>query len=185
MGLSWAILEAIDEKRGRRLFAYPPRGPKNRLLGPSWALLGARGAVLGPSWAHIGAVLGHLGAIWRPPEPIGSEKARRPKTFICPKCSKDFVGRLLDHLKPSCGGGGASWRRASWRHVVRYLAPCWAILRDLGGHLGLSGALLEPPWAILGARTARDRPRPGPGEGSPKGERGVGRKRVGPKPFTP
>ena len=86
LGLSWAILEAIDQKRGRRIFRPPPRGPKNRLLGPSWgalgALLDALGAVLGPSWAARGAVLGHLGAILMPQEPIGSEKARRPKTVF-------------------------------------------------------------------------------------------------------
>ena len=85
LGLSWAILEAIDQKRGRFLFPPPPRGPKNRLLGPSWgalgALLGALGAVLGLSWASLGAVLGHLGAILRPQEPIGSEKARRQTTL--------------------------------------------------------------------------------------------------------
>ena len=38
-------------------------------------------------------------------------------------------------------------------------------MSDLGGHLGLSGALLEPSWAILGAPTPREPPRPGPGEG--------------------
>ena len=69
-----------------------------------------------------------------------------------------LLGRLLGHLKPSWGGLGASCR-----HVVSYLEPCWAILSDLGGHLGLSEALLEPSLAILGALTPRDRARPGPG----------------------
>ena len=73
---------------------------------------------------------------------------------------------------------------------MSYLEPCWAILSDLGGHLGLSEALLEPSWAILDAPTTRDRPRPGEGVGggvnpSPKGKKGVGRKRVGAKPLTP
>ena len=50
---------------------------------------------------------------------------------------------LQKHLDPSCGPLGASWR-----HVVSYLEPCWAILSDLGDHLGLSEALLEPSWAL-------------------------------------
>ena len=89
---------------------------------------------------------------------------------------------------------GPSWGglEGSWRQVESKIEPSWAILRDLGGHLGLSGALLEPSWAILDALTRRERPRPGPGEGegggvnpSPKGKKGVGRKRVGAKPLTP
>ena len=65
---------------------------------------------------------------------------------------------------------------------MSYLEPCWAILSDLGGHLGLSEALLEQSWTILGDRTPRDRPRPVPGEGvggcvnpSQKGQKGVGK----------
>ena len=55
-------------------------------------------------------------------------------------------------------------------HVDSYLEPSWAILHDLGGHLGLFEALLEPSWAILGALTARGTPRPGPGgEGRGRG----------------
>ena len=48
---------------------------------------------------------------------------------------------------------------------MSYLEPCWAILSDLGGHLGLSEALLEPSWAILDALATRGPARPGPGEG--------------------
>jgi len=65
---------------------------------------------------------------------------------------------------------------------VSYLEPCWAILSDLGGHLGLSEALLELSWAILGALPTRGPPRPDPGEGvgggvnpSPKGKKGLGK----------
>ena len=47
---------------------------------------------------------------------------------------------------------------------MSYLEPCLAILSDLGGHVGLSEALLESPWAILGAPTPRETPSPGPGE---------------------
>ena len=49
-------------------------------------------------------------------------------------------------------------------HLRSHLEPSWAILRHLGGHLGLSEALLEPSWAILDAPMARETPRPGPGE---------------------
>ena len=62
---------------------------------------------------------------------------------------------------------------------MKYHEPCWAILSDLGGHLGLSEALLEPSWAILDALPTRGAPRPGPGEGVrgrgktiPEGEEG-------------
>ena len=67
-------------------------------------------------------------------------------------------------------------------HVVSYLEPCWAILSDIGGRLGLSEALLETSWAILDDLTRRGPSRPGPGEGvgggvnpSPKGKKGVGK----------
>ena len=46
-----------------------------------------------------------------------------------------------------------------------YLEPCWAILSDLGGHLGLSEILLEPSWAKKDAPTTRGTPRPGPVDG--------------------
>ena len=75
---------------------------------------------------------------------------------------------------------------------MSYLEPCWDILSDLGGHLGLSEALLKPSWAILGAPTLRGTPPPGLGEGvrggnpSPKGKKGVGRREDGrSKPLTP
>ena len=63
---------------------------------------------------------------------------------------------------------------------MSYLEPCWDILSDLGGNLGLSEVLLEPSWAILDAPTTSETPRPGPGEGVggrgkpfPEGEEGV------------
>ena len=74
---------------------------------------------------------------------------------------------------------------------MSYHEPCWAILSDLGGHLELSEALLEPSWAILGALATRETRRPGPGEGVwgrgkplPEGEEG-GWKRNLSKPLTP
>ena len=39
------------------------------------------------------------------------------------------------------------------------------MLGHLGGHLGLSEALLEPSWAILDAAMGRGPPLPDPGEG--------------------
>ena len=48
---------------------------------------------------------------------------------------------------------------------MSYHEPCWAILSDLGGHLELSEALLQPSWANKDAPTTRGAPRPGPGEG--------------------
>ena len=63
-------------------------------------------------------------------------------------------------MEPSWGGLEGSWRR-----VENYLEPCWTILRDLGGHLGLSGALLEPSWAILDAAIGRPPPPPRPNAG--------------------
>ena len=102
----------------------------------------------------------------RPEEPIGSKKARRPHTLIFFNSVFEgfwplggLLGRLLGHLKPSWGGLGASFK-----HGVSYLEPCRAILSDLGGHLGLSEAPLEPSLAILGALTPRDRACPGPEE---------------------
>ena len=45
---------------------------------------------------------------------------------------------------------------------MSYLEPCWAIMSDIGGHLGLSEALLEPSWAILGVLTPPSPPSPRP-----------------------
>ena len=53
-------------------------------------------------------------------------------------------------MEPSCDPLGASWR-----HVGSCLEPSSAVLSHLGGHLGASEALLEPPWAILDALTPR------------------------------
>ena len=144
--------------------------------------MGALGAVLGLSWASLGALLGHLGAILRPRMAIGSEKARKQNTLIFLRFWKDF-----GLLGGSLGSSLATWGRlgavlgplgASWNPLER---SC-AILSHLGGHLGLSEALLEPSWAILDVPTTREAPRPGPGEGvgggvnlSPKGKKGVGR----------
>ena len=72
----------------------PLLGPKNRLLGRSWAplgaILGGHRAVLGASWALLGALLGNLGAILRPQKRIGSEKARRQTSLIFFRFLKDF-----------------------------------------------------------------------------------------------
>ena len=36
---------------------------------------------------------------------------------------------------------------------MSYHEPCWVILSDLGGHLELSEALLEPSWAKKDGRS--------------------------------
>ena len=71
---------------------------------------------------------------------------------------------------------------------MSYLESCSDVLSDLGGHLRLSEAILEPSWATLDAPVPRDRARPEGGGGvhlSPKGKKGVGMERGGAKPFRP
>ena len=126
-----AILEAIDQNSGEHLLGSPRRGPKSRLLGPSWAalgaLLGALGPVLGLSWARLGALLGHLGAILRPQEPIESEKARRPNTLFF-LFFKDFG------LSGASVGGSV----ASWGRLGAVLEPLVGMLGAILSHRGLS-----------------------------------------------
>ena len=166
-------------------FKWASWGPLGALLGRSWARLGA---LLGPSWGPLGPSWSHLEASEAHRKRKGEKAKNIDFLVVFEGCWPlgGLLGRLLGHLKPSWGGAGASWR-----HVVSYLGPCWAILSDLGGHLGLSEALLEPSWAKKDALTPRERPPPGPGEGGggvspfPKGKKGVGRKRAGTKPLTP
>ena len=121
-------------------------------MGQSWAILRT-------SLNPLGVLMGHRGAILEPEEPIGREKARRQKHVekhngfegIWPLGG--LLGKLGGHLEPSWGGLVGSWRR-----VENYLEPFWNPLRDLGCHLGLSGALLEPSWAILEAPAPRETP---------------------------
>ena len=130
--VSWGHLGAIDQKRGEHFSASPRRGPKSRLLGPSWAalgaLLGALGPVLGLSWAPLGALLGHLGAILRPQEPIGSEKARRQTTLIFLRFWSDFC-----LSGASLGGSVATWSRLG--AVLEPLVGMWGAISS---HRGLS-----------------------------------------------
>ena len=116
-----AILKAIDQKRDGNLLRPPRRGPKSRLLEPSWAALeahlGALGPVLGLSGACLGALLGHLGAILRPQEPIESEKTKRPKTLIFFWFLKDF-----GLSGTSLGGSVATWGRLG--AVLEPLVTC-------------------------------------------------------------
>ena len=82
LGRSWA---PWLKKRGGSIPVAPSEALKRRLgavLERSWAPRGRSWGRLGPSWAPLGALLGHLGAILRPQRPIGSEKARRPKTVM-------------------------------------------------------------------------------------------------------
>ena len=127
-----AILEAIDQNRVWHLLVSPRRGPKSRLLGPTWAalgaLLGALGPVFGLSGACLGALLGHLGAILRPQESTESEKARRPKTLIFLRCLKDFC------LSGASLGGSA----ATWSRLGAILEPLVGMLGAILSHRGLS-----------------------------------------------
>ena len=147
-------------------------------MGPLGALLGALGAALGASWALLGAFFGHLGAILRPPKAHRKRNGDNAHIIHVPLVLKDLgaLGEVLrglrEHLEPSCGPLGASWR-----HDGGHLERSCAILRHLGGHLGASEALLELSWAILDALTPRDPLPKIPGRGgggypSPKG-RGV------------
>ena len=79
-GPLWAILEAIDQKRGGSLEWSPPWGPQNRLLGPSWSPLGALLGALGQSWGPLGPLLGPSWAILRPQKRIGRETERKHKS---------------------------------------------------------------------------------------------------------
>ncbi len=127
-----AILEAIDQNRVWHLLASPRRGPKSRLLGPTWAalgaLLGALGPVLGLSGACLGALLGHLGAILRPQESIESEKARRPKTLM--------FRRFLKHFGLSGASLGGSV--ATWGRLGAVLEPLVGMLGAILSHRRLS-----------------------------------------------
>ena len=49
--------------------------------------------------------------------------------------------------------------------ATSHIEPSSGILSPLGGHRGLSEALLEPSWTILDAPMGRGVPRSDPGEG--------------------
>ena len=169
-GPLWAILEAIDQKRGGSLECPPPLGPSKSSLGallePSWGALGRSwgrlGGLLGPSWGLLGPSWGHLEAS----EAHRKRNGEKAKIISFLSVVEGFwhlgevLGGLQENLQPSCGP-----LEASWRHDGAHLERSCTVLSHLGGHLGASEALLEPSWAILGAPTPRDRPPPGPGEG--------------------
>ena len=136
--------------------------------------MGALGAVLGLSWGPLGALLGNLGAILRPRKAIGSEQARRQKSFMFFRFLKDLgiLGASLGSSLASLSRLGAVLGR-SWgllEHLGSHLEASWAILSHLGGHLGLSEALSEPSWANKYPLTPRGPARPGPGEGTWEGQ---------------
>ena len=170
IGASWAplgaILEEIYQGRGRTQLQSPLGSPINRLLDPSWsalgrswgrlgALLGLSWGLLGPSWSHLEASEGH--------RKRKGEKAKNTD-FL-----QVFDGFWLlgwppwEARKPLGAVLGRSW--GLLEHLGSHLERSCAILSHLGGHLRLSEALLEPCWAILGAPTTRETPRPGPGAG--------------------
>ena len=151
----------------------PHREPQSGLLGLSWAPLGpllrALGAVWGASWAPLGALLGHLGAILRPQRPIGSEKARMPKTLIFRWLLKDFC--ILE--------GAVEGSKGTWIRLGALLGPLGGMSEAILTHLEVSWAILEailrlgaPLGAILShlARSNASR-------GAPPRPRGGGRGR--------
>ena len=165
---SWGHLGPHGSKRGGPSIPVAPSEALKRRLGAvlerSWAPLGRSWGRLGPSWAPLGALLGHLGAILRLPKPIGSEKARMPKTLISPRLLKGF-GILEGAVEGSKGTwirlgavlgplGGMS--EAILTHLEVYWAILEAILRlgaPLGailGHLGRCGASSPPPSQAQG-----------------------------------
>ena len=114
-------------------------------LGPSWGALGRSwgrlGALLGPSWGPLGPSWSHLEALRadRTRKGENAKNIEKHKGFEGFGPVEGFLGELERHLEPSWGG-----LESSWMYVDSYLEPSWAILHDLGGHLGLFEALLEP-----------------------------------------
>ena len=133
-----AILGPMAQKEGGSLIPIAPSEALKRRLGAvlerSWAPLGRSWGRLGPSWAPLGALLGHLGAILRPQRPIGSEKARMPKTLIFPRLLKGF-----GFLEGAVEGSKGTWIRLG------------AVLGPLGGMSEAILTHLEVYWAILEA----------------------------------
>ena len=143
LGESWrplgAILRPIVQKEGGFQLSSPPRrlnnGVLGALLGRSWAPLGRSLGRIGP----LGPLLGLAWAILRLPKPIGSEKARRPKTLFFHLFLHGF-GILEGAVEGSKGTLGSvlglSWgllevcRRLSWP-ILRYLGPSWRPSCDL------------------------------------------------------
>ena len=73
---------------------------------------------------------------------------------------QSYEGEEGDRSNPSPPGGPKGTLNDSSLDII-----LGVILSHLGGHRGLSEALLEPSWAILDAPMGRRAPRPGPGEG--------------------
>ena len=119
LGRFWGVLGRFWGVLGR---SWP-------LLGRSWGALGRSWGTLGPLLGRSGAVLGHLGAILKPQEPIGSEKARRPKTLIPYVLERSWP--LGDVLK------------AFRRHPGDIQGPSWQ-------YVGGLWPLLGSPWSLLG-----------------------------------
>ena len=145
-----AVSGPVGQKRGRRQFRSPARRLKKGVLGPSWAalgaLLGALGAILGPSGASLGALSGHIRAILRPPEPFGSERARRQITvvFLSFWSNCGFLGGGLWRARTALGIVLEPLGCAS-EAILSHLEVCWAILEATLG-------FLRPSWTQLGPK---------------------------------
>ena len=142
----------------------PSCGP----LGPSWRHVGSYLAPSSATLTHLGGHLGALEALLEPSWAILG--APTPRGTLRPGPGEGVGGGVNPSPEQGKEEVLAERRQSSLNHLRPegwwdYLEACWAISRDLGGHVGLSGALLEPSWAILDALTAREAPRPSPGGG--------------------
>ena len=177
---------------GRPGASWGPLGASRGRLGASWGVLGA-------SWGRLGASWGRLGASW---DRLGPSLGRRGPSWgrlgaVLGSSSDDHRKRNLfsSSFRMILAFSKPPWRAsyfAYWSSIGAVLGPLGhldasqAILRHIGGHIGLPEALLDPSWAILGAPTTREPPCPCPGEGvgggvnpSPKGNKGVSTNRFG------
>ena len=153
MGPFWAVL-----------------GPSWTVLGPSWAVMGVSGrlgaplgGLLGASCASLGALLGAFGGLWAPSLAVLglSWAVLEPSWAILwpswgpPGLSWGDIGALLGRL------GRCESSRCEHAKNVRFpggMGRFLSLVAFLEGRLGgLSGclkaylALVERPWAVLGA----------------------------------
>ena len=122
--------------------------PLEVLCGRSWGVLGSLwdclGGLLGSYWGSLGRSWSHLEA---------SEAHRKRKGSKAKNIEQGQVKLMKDLgiLGTSFGDSLATWirlRSTSWliggMLDAMFLHTTWAILRHRGGHLGASGATLEP-----------------------------------------
>ena len=162
LGLSWAILEAMDEKRGRFEFR-PPLGarqiaswaPLGALLGRFWALLGPSWASLGPllglSWGRLGGLLGRLGALlsasravlgrsWGPLGRLGASDTQ-----------KDENANIFQTLEEIIDFASSGPLRGPFGAVLGHLEGLLSCLEAVFGVLERSCAVSRAFWTVFAA----------------------------------